>query len=96
MTATATATRTRKQPAAKKAEKPVEQKVESTVEQKPEVEQKPKADITVDAVAVTYYKASVTFPDGRTVECEHRYLHEQEKYAAACGRKIATNGKFVK
>jgi hypothetical protein len=62
----------------------------------PQPEPEPKPDVTVEAVPVTYYRPTVKFPDGRVVVCEHKYLHENEKAGATCGRKIAALGKFVK
>jgi hypothetical protein len=56
----------------------------------------PKPEIIVEAVPVTYHRPTVKFPDGKTVICAHKYLHETEKAAAACGRKIAALGAFVK
>ena len=58
--------------------------------------EEPKPEIKLDEVPVTYHRPTVTFPDGRTVVCEHKYLHETAKAAAACGRKVAALGKFEK
>jgi hypothetical protein len=55
-----------------------------------------KPEITVEPVPVTYYRPTVKMADGETVVCAHKYLHETEKAAAACGRKIAALGAFVK
>src|SRR5215472_13371098 len=58
----------------------------------PEPKPEPKPEVTVEAVPVTYYRPTVKFPDGSVVVCEHKYLHENEKAGAACGRKIAALG----
>jgi hypothetical protein len=59
-------------------------------------EPQPEPEITVEPVPVTYYRPTVTMPDGTTIACQHKYLHEGEKSAAACGRRIADRGEFVK
>lgn len=63
----------------------------------------PEPGISIEPVPVTYYRPTVSLPKGyqgapeaRTVTCEHPYLHETEKSAAACGRRIAARGTFVK
>lgn len=62
----------------------------------PHAQPKPKPEISVEAVPVVYYRPKVTFPDGRVVECGHRYYHEHERAGLACGRKIAALGEFVR
>jgi hypothetical protein len=54
-----------------------------------------KPTVTVTLVQVPYHRPEVTMPDGTVIVCLHRYLHETEKAAAACGRAIARAGKFV-
>jgi hypothetical protein len=62
----------------------------------PAPEPAPEPVISVEAVPVTYYRPTVTMPGGETIVCAHKYLHENAKTAAACGRKIAAAGAFVK
>lgn len=45
---------------------------------------------------VTYYQPSVKLPNGTILVCQHRYLHEHEKAAQACGRRMAALGYFMK
>jgi hypothetical protein len=54
------------------------------------------ATIEIQEVKVKYFQPVVTMQDGTTISCEHKYLHENQKQAQACGRKIAANGAFVK
>lgn len=63
---------------------------------KPKPQPRPQPEVTVEAVPVTYYRPTVKLPDGTTIVCEHKYLHENEKAAASCGRRIAALGAFVK
>ncbi len=56
----------------------------------------PEPVITVEAVPVPYHRPTVVLPNGETIVCQHRYLHETEKAAAACGRRIAAAGAFIK
>jgi hypothetical protein len=62
----------------------------------PAPDPKPQPKITVEPVPVTYYRPTVVMPGGETIVCGHKYLHETEQTAAACGRKIAAAGAFVK
>lgn len=59
-----------------------------------EEEQQP--TLRVEEVSVPYFKPVVTMPDGKTVNCEHPYLHETREAAVACGRKMARAGEFVR
>jgi hypothetical protein len=53
------------------------------------------ATVDVEEVKVRYFRPVVTMQDGRKILCEHKYLHENQKQAEICGRKIAANGAFV-
>jgi hypothetical protein len=68
-------------------------------EREPEQEQpapEAKPEITVEIVQVPYHRPTVVLTDGSKIVCEHPYLHEQEKAAMACGRRMAAAGAFVK
>lgn len=91
-TTAASKPRTARQTAAKA--RPLAVVTERQAPQEPTPAAKP--EIKVEVVPVPYHRPTVTFPDGKTVMCRHPYLHESEKAAAACGRKIADRGEFVK
>lgn len=83
-----TARRTRKQAGAPAAGQPA-----------PEVDgqgETPEPSMTIDPEPITFYRPKVTMPDGTVIACAHRWPHEHEKAAAACGRKIARLGRFEK
>jgi len=102
------ATTTTRRPAKGKADQAdqdqAQQQPQPAAEPQPQPEiTEPEPGITVEPVPVTYYRPTVSLPAGylgvpeaRTVTCEHKYLHENEKLAAACGRKMAKAGAFVK
>jgi hypothetical protein len=45
----------------------------------------------VAAVPITYYRPSVEVGD-KSIVCEHKFIHETEKMAMACGRMMARAG----
>ncbi|HEV2372118.1 MAG TPA: hypothetical protein VGS19_08115 [Streptosporangiaceae bacterium] len=92
MAATTTARRSRAARAAEQAK--ADQQVSAVLSETPKP--KPTAEVTVETVQVPYFRPSVKLPDGKVVVCEHKYLHENEKAASACGRRIAAAGAFVK
>lgn len=85
------------------AQQPEPQQAEATEQPKPAKGKQPKeyAKVRVEAIPVTYYRPAITIvtpqPDGSETifhvtegGCPHRYLHEHEKAAIACGRRIAS------
>jgi hypothetical protein len=78
--------------AAKEAELPLSQLLRDAVAA--QLDRRP--EIRVDEVPRPYWQPTVTMPDGKVIECQHKYLHETEDRAWWCGHRIAAAGRFVK
>jgi pyruvate/2-oxoglutarate dehydrogenase complex dihydrolipoamide acyltransferase (E2) component len=92
------ATTTARKPAKDKADQPQAQEPQPEPEPTPDPEPaapakpepKPTAPFNLGAGRITFYRPSLTLPDGTVVDCPHeQWGHEKEPHAMKCLRKLA-------
>jgi hypothetical protein len=88
---TMTATKSRASQGADRADQDQGAQQQPEPEQEAQPEPKPAATFDLGAGRITFYRPSLTLPDGTVVDCPHdTWGHEKEPHAMKCLRKLAT------